>query len=98
MTYIVNPQLGSTEKVQTIIYYFLGGQFTSWIVRWRMAILCEPVPKAFGIVREALGLSGSAKNSGWKIALNFLLLFCSSKKVSSKDARLLQVMVKKQGR
>jgi hypothetical protein len=36
-----------------------------------MAILCEPE----FFVRWALGLSSSAKNSGWKIALNFAQFF-----------------------
>jgi hypothetical protein len=61
----------ATPKSQTINYCFLSGQFTSWIVRRRMAILCEPE----FFFWWALGLSSSAKNSGWKIALNFAQLF-----------------------
>jgi hypothetical protein len=40
-----------------------------------MAILCEPE----FFVRWALGLSSSAKNSGWEIALNFAQLFFQEK-------------------
>jgi hypothetical protein len=61
------------------------------MVRWRMAILSEPE----FFVRKVLYLASLAKNSGWKIALiSFVTFLHQGRKVSSKDARLLQIMVK----
>jgi hypothetical protein len=55
-----------------------------------MAILCEPE----FFVRWALGLSRSAKNSGWKIALNFAQLFFKKKLKKSFTRKPTQMISK----
>jgi hypothetical protein len=55
-----------------------------------MAILCEPE----FFVRWAFGLSSSAKNSDWKIALNFAQLFLEKKLKKNFTHKLAQMLSK----
>ncbi len=68
--------------------FFYRVLVTSRIVRWRTAIWCEPE----FFVKWVLSLATVAKNSGWQIALIFLLLFSSRKKVISLTLRTITII------